>query len=215
MLLLLDSVRHQLLLGTLRADDVLAVRDEALAHHAGLAGAADEAVVMPVAALEGDEPGAADTSDGFAAGGATLGEQLPETVSTVGFVIPRGEPLAGQGLLAVGAGETLPVPWVVPVGDSPLCDHLAALDTLGGELLLVTLGTVDVVLLWYETLCSYGVLAGAADKALLVPLAGLVFHLLHSGLEDVATSVTSCGELGIVAGAAVDSVGLGAELLVH
>ena len=32
MLLLLDSVRHQLLLGTLRADDVLAVRDEALAH---------------------------------------------------------------------------------------------------------------------------------------------------------------------------------------
>jgi len=36
--LLLHSVRHQLLLGALRADDVLPVRDESLPHHAGLAG---------------------------------------------------------------------------------------------------------------------------------------------------------------------------------
>jgi len=36
--LLLHSVRHQLLLGALRADDVLPVRDEPLPHHAGLAG---------------------------------------------------------------------------------------------------------------------------------------------------------------------------------
>jgi len=31
---LFDSIRHQLLLGTLGADDVLSIRDEALAHHA-------------------------------------------------------------------------------------------------------------------------------------------------------------------------------------
>lgn len=91
--LLLHGVRHQLLLGALRADDVLAVRDEPLAHHAGLAAGADEAVVVPVPALEGDEPGAPDSSDGLAAGGASLGEQLTEAVRTVRFVIPGGEPL--------------------------------------------------------------------------------------------------------------------------
>ena len=59
-MLLLHGVGHQLLLGALWADDVLAVRDEALADHAALAARADEAVVVPVPALERDEPGAAD-----------------------------------------------------------------------------------------------------------------------------------------------------------
>jgi len=36
--LLLHGVGHQLLLGALRADDVLPVGDESLPHHAGLAG---------------------------------------------------------------------------------------------------------------------------------------------------------------------------------
>ena len=61
MLSLLHSVGHQLLLGALGADDVLAVRDEALAHHRALAARADEAVVVPVAALERDEPRASDS----------------------------------------------------------------------------------------------------------------------------------------------------------
>ena len=56
-LLLLHSVGHQLLLGTLRADDVLPVRDETLAHHAALAGGADEAVIVPMATLERNETG--------------------------------------------------------------------------------------------------------------------------------------------------------------
>ena len=76
------------------------------------------------------------TCNWFAAGGASLTEELPEAVSTVRLVIPRGEPLPGQGLLTVGAGETLPVPGVVPVGDSALGDHLAALNAFGGELFL-------------------------------------------------------------------------------
>ena len=64
------------------------------------------------------------TCDGFAAGGAPLAEQFTEAVCTVGLVVPGGEPLSGQGLLAVGAGEALPVPGVVPVCDPALCDHL-------------------------------------------------------------------------------------------
>ena len=87
-------------------------------------------------------------------------------------------------LLAVGAGEAFPVPGVVAVGYPSLRDHLAALDALRSELLLVALGTVDVVLLWNEALCPNGVLAGAADEALLVPLTSLVLHLLHTFISE-------------------------------
>ena len=57
---LLHRVGHELLLGAVRADDLLVVRDEALADHGNFAGRADEAVVVPVPALERDESGAAD-----------------------------------------------------------------------------------------------------------------------------------------------------------
>lgn len=115
----------------------------------------------------------------------------------------------------MSAGEALPVPGIVPVGHSTLGDHLAALDALGSELLLVALGAVDVVLLGDEALGADGVLAGAADEALLVPLAGLVLHLLHARLEHISTAIAPGGELSVVAGPAVDPVRLGPELLVH
>ena len=76
------------------------------------------------------------TCNWFAAGGASLTEELPEAVSTVRFVVPGREPLSGQRLLAVSAGETLPVPGLVPVGHSTLGDHLATLDAFGRELFL-------------------------------------------------------------------------------
>ena len=56
-----NSVGHQLLLGAFRANDVFSVCDESFPHHAGLTAGADEAVVVPVAALEWDEPRASDT----------------------------------------------------------------------------------------------------------------------------------------------------------
>jgi len=214
-LLLFYGVRHQLFLGALGADDVLAVRDEALADHAALAGGADEAVVVPVTALEGNEPGAADTCDGFAASCASLAEQFSEAVGTVRFVIATRESLTCQRLLAMSAGETLSVPRIIPVGHASLSDHLAAFDAFGRKFFLVAFSTVNIVLLGDETLGADGVLAGAAHEALLVPLPCLVLHLLHAGLEHVTASIAPGGELGIVARAAVDTVGLGAELLVH
>jgi hypothetical protein len=51
---------HELLLGALGAQNVLAVGDEALADEAALAHGADEAVVVPVPVLERDVPGPAD-----------------------------------------------------------------------------------------------------------------------------------------------------------
>jgi len=214
-LLLLNSIGHQLLLRALRADDVLPICDEPLTHHAALAGGADEAVVVPVTTLERNETGSTNPCDWLAAGGAPLGEQLPEAVGAVRFVITRGEPLSCQGLLAVRAGEALPVPGVVTVGHPSLGDHLTTLDTLSGKLLLIALGAIYVVLLGYEGLGTDGVLAGAAHEALLVPLPGLVLHLLHSCFKHISTAVTSGGKLCIVAWPAVDSVSLRAELLVH
>lgn len=52
---------RELLLGALRADDVLGVGDEAASDQGGLATSADEAVVVPMPVLERDEAGAADT----------------------------------------------------------------------------------------------------------------------------------------------------------
>ena len=58
--------------------------------------------------------------------------------------------------------------------------NLGALDTLGGKLVFVAPGAVDVVLLGDEGLSPDGVVAGTAGEALLVPLPGLVLHLLHA-----------------------------------
>ena len=71
------------------------------------------------------------------------------------------------------------------------------------------------MLLGDEGLGADGVLAGAADEALLVPLPRLVLHLLHAGLEDVPAAVAAGGELSIVARPAVNTVSLGAELFVY
>ena len=61
--------------------------------------------------------------------------------------------------------------------------YLSALDTLGCKLVLVAGGAVDLVLLGDEALGADGVGAHAAYEALLVPLPGLVLHLLHPGPE--------------------------------
>jgi len=213
--LLLNSVSHQLLLGTLRADDVLPVSNEPLADHATLAGRTDEAVIVPVATLKRNETGSADSSDRLTAGRAALAEQLTKAVGAVGLVVTRRESLPCQGLLAMGAGKALPMPRIVAVGNTPLGDHLATFDTFGRELLLVALGAVDVVLLGDEGLSSNWVLASAAHETLLVPLAGFVFHFLHTCFEHIATAITPRGELGVIARTAVDPVSFRAELFVN
>lgn len=51
---------HQLLLGTVGAQDVGSVGDEAASHQAGLAAGTDEAIVMPVTILKRNEASAAN-----------------------------------------------------------------------------------------------------------------------------------------------------------
>jgi len=213
--LLLDGVSHEPLFGALWTQNVLVVRYKTLPDHRDFAGGTIETVVVPVAALERYKSRAANTGDGFGARRAPLGEELAEAVGAVGFVVSAGEPLTRQGLFAVGASEALPVPGVVAVSDAALRNNLFAFDALGGEFILVAFGAVDVVLFGDEALGSDGVFARAADEAFFVPLASFVFHLFHACSENVSASVASGGELGVVAGAAVNTVGLRAELFVH
>jgi len=205
----------QFLLGALRAQDIGAVGDEALAHERALAHGADEAVVVPVAVLERDEASAADASDGLGAGRAALGKQLAKAVGAVGLVVAGGEALARERRVAVGAREALAVPRLVLVGHASAGDDLIAFDAAGGELLLVAAGAVDLLLPRDEGLGADGRLAYHAAEALLVPLPPLVLHLLVAGAEDLAAAVAARRELRVVAAAAVDAVLLRAELLVH
>ena len=55
------------------------------------------------------------TTDGGGAGGTLLGIQVAEAVEAVGKVIPGGEALAGELLLAASAQEAVFVPGLVMV----------------------------------------------------------------------------------------------------
>lgn len=86
---------HQLLLGTIRTQDVGSVGDESTAHQTSFAAGTHEAVVMPMAILERDEACAANSCYGLHTGRAAFGKQLAKALGTIGLLVPAGEPLAG------------------------------------------------------------------------------------------------------------------------
>jgi len=178
----------------------------------------EETLVVPGQSLKRDKLGAPKSTFScyrLGARVAPLGEELGEAVSAVGELLPGGEPLPRQCLGAIGAGEALPVVGGATVSHTSTGDHLITFDTLGGELILVAGGAVDVVLLGDEALGPDGVVAHAAHEALLMPLPGLVLHLLHPGPEHLPARVTPGSELLVVAVTAIDSVCLAPELLIH
>lgn len=85
---------HESLLCAFGADDLVCVSDETAPDQAGRAACALEAIVVPVAVLEGDEPCAADAGDWLRAGRAALGEEFAEALSAAGLVITTRETLA-------------------------------------------------------------------------------------------------------------------------
>ena len=146
---------------------------------------------------------------------ALLGEQFAEALRTVGVIVTRRKSLTSQRLLTIRAIEALAMKRLILVGDTALRNHLGALGTLGGEILLVARYTVDLVVLGYEALRAYCRITCEAQEAVLVELLTLVLHLLHAGLEDLRAFVTARGERLIVAFATVKRLVFGAERFVH
>lgn len=107
------------------------------------------------------------------------------------------------------------MPWLVAVRHATARDDLVAFDAPGGKLVFIAAGTVDVVVPRNEAPGANRVAAHAAAEALLVPLMALVLHLLCAGSENLAAAIAASGKGGVVAGGAVDLLGLGAERLVH
>lgn len=205
----------QLLFGTLWAQDIGAIRDEALAYERVLAHGADEAVIMPVAVFKGDEAGATDTCDWVFARYAALGKELTKAVGAVRFLVARSEALTSERSVAVGAREALAVPRFVLVSYATGRDDLVALDAAGSKLLLVASGAVYLLLSRDERLGANGCLADDATEAFFMPLPRLVLHLLVTSPEDLGATIAAGCELSIVARAAVDLLHLATKLLVN
>jgi len=79
---------HKLFFGTVWANDLLPVCDEAATSHTLLTKGAEKALRMPMTPLKADEPGAPLPSDWLATTRAPLCKELPKAVGAVGFVLP-------------------------------------------------------------------------------------------------------------------------------
>lgn len=199
----------------LRAQDVVAFGEEAAADQGHGALLAVEAVVVPLALLEGNVLAASKAADGGGAGGTLLGIKAAEAVEAVGKVIPGGEPLARQLLLAAGAQEAVLVPGLVAVGHPAGGDGLLAVNALHGKLLLVAGHAEVVVVLGDEALGTDGLLAPLAGEAGLVPAVPLVLHLPGAWHDGFLALVALGGILVGVALGAQQLLVLGGEGLVH
>jgi hypothetical protein len=92
---------------------------------------------------------------------------------------------------------------------------LVAFDTLGGKLVFITLGTINVMFFGDEGFCANWIVTCATNETFFVPLSSLVFHFLHSCSEDISTSIASGGKLSVVTWSTIYSVGFGTKLFVH
>ena len=66
-----------------------------------------------------------------------------------------------------------------------LATYLVAFDTLGGKLVFITLGTINVMFFGDEGFCANWIVACATNETFFVPLSSLVFHFLHSCKNEI------------------------------
>lgn len=197
------------------AQDVIFACQETSADQRHTAPLAVEAVVVPLALLKRDVFAAAETTDRGGAVGAFLGKQVAEAVEAVGKVVPGGEPLAGQLLLAPDANEALLVPGLVAVVHPSSGDGLLAVDALQGKLLLVAKQTVVVGLLLHKALGADRLLAAVAGETILMPTVALVLHLFKSWHDGLQACMALGRVLIAVAFSAHQQVVLGGKRPIH
>lgn len=202
-------------LATLRTQYIITFSQEATANQGHGALLAVEAVVVPLALLEGNVLAATKSANGGGAGGTLFGIKVAEAVEAVGKVVSRGKPLAGQLLLAASAQEAVLVPGLVMVGHPTSGDGLFAVHTLHGKLLLVAGHTVVVVLLRDEALGANGLLASLAGETGLMPAVPLMLHLPGAWHDGFLALVALGGVLVGVALGAEELLILSGEGFVH
>lgn len=179
-------VTHSDVFATVGAEDVLFARQETSANQRHAAPFAVEAVVVPLALLKRNVLASPETADRGGAVSTFLSKQVAEAVEAVGKVVPRGEALAGQLLLAPDANEALLMPGLVTVVHSSSGDGLLAVDTLQSKQLLIAGQAVVVGFLLDKALGANGLLATVAGETILMPTVALMLHLFrawHDGLQ--------------------------------
>jgi hypothetical protein len=107
------------------------------------------------------------------------------------------------------------MPWLVFIGHSTSRNYLFALATPSGEFLLVTTGTINILIFRYEALGAYGRFTESTFKTSVVPLLSLIFHFLHPRSENLGTPITPSGESIVIAVGAEDPIVLAPKWLVH
>lgn len=198
-----------------RAQNIIAISEKATSNQGGVTFVAIEAITMPVLFLKGNKLGASQSCDGLGAFDALLGKQLSKAVSTVWLLITGSKLLPSQYLLAVVAGEAFPMPGRSFVGDATLVDNSIAFHASLCKMLLIAWHTNDFLVTGDKALVANRLLALFAEKALFMPLLATVFILLHSSSEDVATTITSCCKIVVMAVSTVQLLILGSKWLIH
>lgn len=150
---------------------------------------------MPLTIPERDVPAPTLTADWGAAGGAFLGIEVAEAAEAESLVIPRGELLASQWLLAPSAQETDLVPGLLTIGHTSRDDRLFAVNTLWSQLLLITGQAVVEVVLGNETLDADWLLAVMTQEAALMPIPVVMLHFLRAWHDGHLALVASGGIL--------------------
>lgn len=196
---MLSSLLSSDVLAAVGAEDVVFARQETPTDQRHAAPLAVEAVVVPLALLERDVLATPETADWGGAISTFLSKQVAEAVETVGKVVPRGEPLPGQLLLAPDANEALLMPGLVVVVHTSSGDGLLAVDALQSKLLLIAGQAVVVAVLLDEAPGANGLLATVAGEANLVPTVALMLHLFGAWHDGLQTRVALGGVLVAVA----------------
>uniref|UniRef100_A0A8D9BU99 Uncharacterized protein n=1 Tax=Cacopsylla melanoneura TaxID=428564 RepID=A0A8D9BU99_9HEMI len=169
---------------------------------------------MPVTVFERNESGAANASNGFLAGVAPFSKQFTKAICAEWLVITRRETLSCQRRATIGTREAFSMPGFVFIGDSTTGYDLVAFDTTGCEFLLITVGTVDLLFSWDETLGTNRSFANYTSETFLVPLSGLVFHFFGSSFEYFRTVIAARCKLSVIAATAIDLLSFGTKLFV-
>lgn len=206
---------HELLFGTFRTQNFRTIGDETFAYQRRFAQSANETIIVPSAVFERDEASATNASYGSGACYTSLGEEFPEAISAVRFIIPGCEALTSEASIAVGAAETFSVPWLITICYTPTGDNLIAFNASSSIFLFIAPSAVNIIITRDKTFCANRIFAHATAEALVVPLMAFVFHLLSASFEDFSTAIASCCKGSVIAICTVHFFSLRSKWFVH